>query len=54
MLHMVKKKTDLKTPTKLNLKASDVLWNKVLKYKIDKKFNNVNDAVVDILERFFS
>lgn len=49
--YMVKEKKDHKTPTKLNLKCGNEIWNRVLKYKIDNKCANLNDAVLDLIEK---
>lgn len=41
-------------PKKLVLDCTDELWNKLLKYKIDKDCKNNNEAVVRILEKELS
>ena len=36
---------------KIILDCDDLLWNEVLKYRIDKGFNNNNEAVIDLIKR---
>ena len=36
---------------KLLLNSDDELWNKVLKYRIDKGFKNNNEAVIDLIKK---
>ena len=48
---MAKAKAADGSKTKCMLKTTDALWNRVLKYKIDNKKKNVNEAVVDLIEK---
>ncbi len=36
---------------KLILDTDNKMWNKVLKYKIDKGFKNNNEAVLDLIKK---
>ena len=36
---------------KIILDCEDVLWNKVLKFKIDNKLKNNNEAVIELLSK---
>ncbi|MEK6903093.1 MAG: hypothetical protein AABW64_00420 [Nanoarchaeota archaeon] len=36
---------------KLILDCEDTLWNEVLKYKIDKGFDNNNKTVIDLIKK---
>ena len=36
---------------KLLLDANDELWNEVLKYRIDRRFKNNNEAVVELIKK---
>jgi len=33
------------------LDVDNDLWDKVLKFKIDKKFNNNNETVIDLIKK---
>ena len=36
---------------KLILDSSDEIWNEVLKHKIDNKFKNNNETVIDLIQK---
>lgn len=36
---------------KLILDVDNDLWDKVLKFRIDKKFKNNNEAVIDLIKK---
>ena len=38
-------------PKKHTIDADDDLWSQVLKHKIDSKFKNINEAVLDLLKK---